>query len=69
MIKTKLRACSDRGLERDFEDLKYLLDSYPDDVLAIASDLDSDEVEVFLDSFEPDVREQYQAILGFRQGH
>jgi hypothetical protein len=48
MMKTKLRNCTARTMERDLEDLKFLLDNYASEIAAIRGQLDDDDIECFL---------------------
>ena len=65
MMRTKLRAVSDHGLPRDFSDVAFLLQPFPEKVRAIARDLDHDEVNCFLKGNIGSSRvPQYRAILG-----
>lgn len=48
MMKSKLRAWSIRAAQRDFLDIRHLLENYGAEVSAICSQLDVDDVEFFL---------------------
>ena len=64
MMRTKLRAVSDRGLLRDFTDVAFLLKKFPEKVRLIAKDLDEDEVSCFLEgNIDPSEVPRFRAIL------
>ena len=64
MMKTKLRAHSDRGLPRDITDIFFLLDKYPEKVKLIAEDLDEDEVNCFIEKVnDPKRKLQFIKLL------
>jgi hypothetical protein len=48
MMKSKLRACTIRAAQRDFQDISHLLENYGSEVSAICNQLDADDVEFFL---------------------
>jgi hypothetical protein len=49
MMRTKLRHCATRTMERDLDDIKFMLDNFRDEVVAIRNQLDDGDVEYFLD--------------------
>ena len=64
MMKTKLRACSDRALARDYHDIAYLIQKYPDQVKELAVRLEEDEIDHFLDGLDKGSRKSCAACLG-----
>ncbi|KAF1961480.1 hypothetical protein CC80DRAFT_532095 [Byssothecium circinans] len=48
MMRTKLRHCTTRTMERDLEDIKFLLDNFAGDVAAVRSQLDDGDIEYLL---------------------
>ncbi|OAL44276.1 hypothetical protein IQ07DRAFT_636334 [Pyrenochaeta sp. DS3sAY3a] len=49
MMRTKLRHCATRTMDRDVIDLKFMLDTFRDEVVAIRNQLDDGDIEAFLD--------------------
>lgn len=63
MMKTKFRACVDRGVDRDYTDIRYLVDTYPGEVREMANELDVDDVSLVVKWFGDEDRKRMEEIL------
>lgn len=50
MMRTKLRAFTDRFSTTDFEDLVFMVVRFPDEVKGFREQLDQDEIRIVLES-------------------
>lgn len=63
MLKTKIRACADRSVERDVFDIRFLVERYEGEVRGIAGEVDEGDLEVSLERVEVGVRGRMQEVL------
>lgn len=69
MMRTKLRACTTRTLDRDVADIQFLLDNFPAEVAAIAGRLEAGGRDFFLNtayirSLPASIQARYRQVLG-----
>jgi hypothetical protein len=69
MVRSKIKLCVTRGLERDVHDVLYLLDHYGDEIAQHTDQLDKREIDHFLTlpwslQVPPDTFATYRRILG-----
>lgn len=68
-MRTKLQNCAARAMERDIEDMQYLLSNYGSEVSSIRDQLDQDDVDEFFDLYwataaPPEQVAHYRRVLG-----
>ncbi len=63
MLKCKLWACADRGVERDITDIQYLVSNYTDEIRGIANELNEEDVALFLEKLKEQDREKMSSLL------
>lgn len=63
MLKCKLWACADQGVERDITDIQYLVSNYTDEIRGIADELDEEDVALFLEKLKEQDREKMSSLL------
>ena len=64
MLKTKLRACANRSMDRDYYDLKCLFRTQRERIEGLRDKLDPDEVEAFLQGCSESEKEDVLSALG-----
>ena len=69
MMRSKLGNCVARGMARDIDDIRFLLENFGDDVAGIWRDLDQDDVDEFLEldwvlELPNSVCDRYRRVLG-----
>jgi hypothetical protein len=62
-LNGKLKVLYERRYERDFEDVRWFFERYPEEVRKFGNDLDEYGLSVFLDSLQDDERKPWTDLL------
>lgn len=63
MMKTKLGACADRQLDRDYQDVTFLNRKYSAEIGAHLNFFDEDELETYFDGLSEDRMREIKHLL------